>query len=93
MRKMLLRVLVAVLVSGLISSASIAEDVCVTKHGKKYHKMGSRFIKDREFEVISREEAETRGYKPSSDFFRKNSETDGETGPVTTDDVTDTGSK
>ncbi len=77
MRNMFLRVLIAVLVSGLLTTASFAEDVCVTKQGKKYHKMGSRFVKGREFEVISREEAEARGYKPSSDFFRDNTVEDG----------------
>lgn len=70
MRRTLSGMLAGLLVSALLVTAAFAEDVCVTKHGKRYHKEGSRFLKGREFEVISREEAEARGYKPSSEFFR-----------------------
>jgi hypothetical protein len=62
--------LAGLLVGAMLTTAALAEDVCVTKNGKRYHKMNSRFLKGKQFDVISREEAEKRGYKPSSEFFR-----------------------
>ncbi len=70
MRRKLSMMLAGLLVSALLTTAAFAEDVCVTKYGKRYHKAGSKFIKGKEFEVITREEAEKRGYKPSSEFVR-----------------------
>lgn len=50
------------------ATAGFAEDVYITKHGKKYHKADSRFLKGKEVEKITREEAEARGYEPSQEF-------------------------
>jgi len=69
MNRKLSMMLAGLLVTAMLTTAAFAEDVCVTKHGKRYHKVGSKFLKGKEFDVISREEAETRGYKPSSEFF------------------------
>ena len=53
-----------------ICTASFAQDVFVTKYGKKYHKAGSKFIKDKEVTKMTREEAEELGYKPSSEILK-----------------------
>ena len=70
---MLKRVLSSMLVLAVSlmmwTSAAMAEDVYVTKYGKKYHKKDSRFIKDKETIKLDREEAEAQGYEPSSDFL------------------------
>ncbi len=61
----LLSVIVTVM---MMAQVALAQDVYVTKYGKKYHKEGSRFIKGKEVEKLTIEEAEARGYQPSSDF-------------------------
>ena len=52
----------------MMAQVALAQDVYVTKYGKKYHKEGSRFIKGKEVEKLTIEEAEERGYTPSSEF-------------------------
>ncbi|MGE3982086.1 MAG: hypothetical protein AB7F70_11730 [Candidatus Omnitrophota bacterium] len=54
----------------VLTQAVFAEDVYITKNGKKYHKKDSRFIKGKEVEKLTVEEAEARGYEPSSDFLK-----------------------
>lgn len=76
-KKLLSLALSLVMLAGLAQTA-MAEYVYVTKYGKKYHKEDSRFIQNRETEKITREEAEERGYEPSSDFS-KDAEADNET--------------
>ncbi len=58
----------------MMAQVVCAEDVYVTKYGKKYHKKDSRFIKGREVEKLTIEEAQARGYIPSSDFLEDESE-------------------
>jgi len=71
MKKKFLSTFLSVLVGAMIlTQAVFAEDVYVTKNGKKYHKKESRFIKGREVEQLTIEEAEARGYKPSSEFLK-----------------------
>lgn len=55
----------------VLSQAVFAEDVYVTKNGKKYHRKDSRFIKGKEVEKLTVEEAEARGYEPSSEFLKE----------------------
>ena len=64
-RKLLIALAALVLLS---TSFAHAEDVFVTKKGKRYHKADSRFIKGKEVTKLTREEAEAKGYKPSSEF-------------------------
>lgn len=71
MRKKLTVALLGLVMSGLIAGTVLAEDVYVTKYGKKYHKAESRFIKGKDVQKLSREEAEEKGYKPSSDFLEE----------------------
>ncbi len=71
MPKKLLSIILSVFMLAGAAQLAFAEDVYVTKYGKKYHKEGSRFIKDKEVEKITREEAEERGYKPSSEFLQE----------------------
>jgi hypothetical protein len=59
-----------------MGTMALAEDVYVTKKGKYYHKEGSRFIKNRDTEKLTREEAEERGYKPSREYFEDEAEQD-----------------
>lgn len=68
MKKGLHILLAGLMAAMMFSAVSFAEDVFVTKYGKKYHKEDSRFIKGKEVKKMSREEAESKGYKPSSDF-------------------------
>ena len=68
MNKKLLTLVLSLLMAVMVTSAAFAEFVYVTKYGKKYHKADSRFIKDKATEELTREEAEARGYKPSSEF-------------------------
>ena len=69
MRRRLLAALLTLGVSlWMFSAIASAEDVYVTKKGKRYHKKESRFIKGKEVQTMSREEAEALGYKPSSEF-------------------------
>ena len=54
----------------LLAQPALALDVYVTKNGKKYHKKDSRFIKGKDVEKLTREEAEARGYKPSREMIK-----------------------
>ena len=63
--------LVLVVTCMMFAASVMAEDVFVTKYGKKYHKKDSRFIKGKETVKMDREEAEAEGYKPSSDFLNE----------------------
>lgn len=74
MKKTLLSFLMICVLAASFSTLAIAEDVYITKYGKKYHKEGSRFIKDREVERIDRKKAEELGYEPSSDFLEEDAE-------------------
>ena len=71
MRKKLLIALLGLVASFMMTTAGFAEDVYVTKYGKKYHKEGSRFIKNKEVIKMAREDAEEKGYEPSKDFLKK----------------------
>ncbi|MCA9398511.1 MAG: hypothetical protein KC618_02095 [Candidatus Omnitrophica bacterium] len=71
MRRHVLCALLGMMLFVSIANSAVAEDVYVTKYGKKYHKEGSRFIKNKDVEKLSREEAESRGYEPSSDFLKE----------------------
>ncbi|MCA9394393.1 MAG: hypothetical protein KC900_09340 [Candidatus Omnitrophica bacterium] len=66
-RKVLFGLLTAVI---LFVQPALALDVYVTKNGKKYHKKDSRFIKGKEVEKLTREEAEARGYIPSREMIK-----------------------
>ena len=54
----------------LMAQPAHALDVYVTKNGKKYHKKDSRFIKGKVVEKLTLEEAEARGYEPSSEMLK-----------------------
>ena len=49
---------------------SFAEFVFVTPNGKKYHPENSRFLKGKQVEKISKEEAEARGLEPSREYLK-----------------------
>jgi hypothetical protein len=70
MRKKLILLLLGLALPAYLATATFAEDVFVTKKGKRYHKANSRFIKGKDVEKISREEAEKRGLKPSSEILQ-----------------------
>jgi hypothetical protein len=70
MRKRLILLLLGLVLPAYLATATFAEDVFVTKKGKRYHKANSRFIKGKDVEKISREEAEKRGLKPSSEILQ-----------------------
>ena len=63
--------LLALMLCSFVTSVVHAEDVFVTKHGKKYHKADSRFLKGKEAIKMTREEAEAKGYTPDREFLGK----------------------
>ena len=69
-RRVLSKLLVLTVMCMALAGSAFAEDVYVTKSGKKYHKKDSRFIKGKETIKLDREEAEAQGYEPSSDFLK-----------------------
>jgi len=68
MKNRIVLTFLSLVLAGMVTTAAYAEDVYVTKYGKKYHKEGSRFIKDKEVVKLDRLEAEEKGYAPSSEF-------------------------
>lgn len=71
MRRRIHQVLLGLLMAVILFVQPVlALDVYVTKNGKKYHKKDSRFIKGKEVEKLTREEAEARGYEPSSEMIK-----------------------
>lgn len=57
------------------SQESKKEDaVYITQNGKKYHKEGCRFIKNRETISISEQEAVSKGLVPCGSCFKENAE-------------------
>jgi len=76
MKNKFLIVMLGAMMSFMLTTVALAEDVYVTQFGKKYHKENSRFIKDRDVEKLSKEEAEERGYEPSSEFLKDEAQTD-----------------
>jgi hypothetical protein len=70
MRGKITLALLACIFSTLITTSVLAEDVYITKYGKKYHKLDSYYTKGREVTKITREEAEEKGLLPSKEFLR-----------------------
>ena len=62
--------LLALMLCSFVTSVVHAEDVFVTKYGKKYHKADSRFLKGKEVIKMTREEAEAKGYVPDRDILK-----------------------
>lgn len=53
------------------SSIAFAEDVHITKRGKKYHKQECLLIKNKETTALSKDKAIESGYAPCSRCFRE----------------------
>ena len=68
---MLKKLMITGLSIALLSSATLAfaQDVYVTKRGKKYHQEECRLIKDKGAEKISKKEAEGKGLAPCQKCF------------------------
>jgi hypothetical protein len=49
---------------------ALAEDVFITKTGKHYYSAGSPFVKTRATIRINKQEAESKGYKPSKSYLK-----------------------
>ena len=60
----------ALILCSFVASVVHAEDVFVTKYGKKYHKADSRFLKGKEVIKMTREEAESKGYVPDREILK-----------------------
>ncbi len=73
MKKYLLSVLLGAALLALGTSPIWAEDVLVTKAGKKYHHVESSYAQKEGIERISLEEAKTRGLEPSKDYLKRKS--------------------
>ena len=52
-----------------MTTLAFAEEVFVTKQGKKYHKEVCRLTKNRDVSALDKETAETKGYTPCSRCF------------------------
>ena len=72
MNKKITSLLFGILMSVIVAASALAADayVYVTKNGKKYHNAESRFIKNKETEKITLEEAKSRGLEPSSAYLK-----------------------
>jgi hypothetical protein len=70
MKNAILSVLLGAAMASSLSISAFAEDVYVTKSGKKYHHAESKWIQNREAEKISLEEAIERGLQPSKEYLR-----------------------
>ena len=70
MKRRLWLMLMGMIISVMMATASFAEYVYVTKNGKKYHHEQSRFLKNKEAEKITVEEAIARGLEPSKEYLR-----------------------
>lgn len=70
MKKAFLTLLLGVFLASSVATAAFAEFVYVTQFGKKYHNAESKWIKDKEVEKLTLEEAEERGYEPSKSYLR-----------------------
>jgi len=71
MKKALLTLLVGVMMSSATLGLSFAEDVLVTKSGKKYHHIDATYLKGKDVERITKEEAEARGLEPSKNYLKR----------------------
>lgn len=79
MKKAILTLLLGAVLASVTVMPALAEDVYVTKSGKKYHNAESKWIKNKEAEKIALEEAIARGLEPSKEYLRwKESQADGE---------------
>ena len=67
MRKLILTVLLMSFMS--VTAFVYAEDVYMTKNGKKYHKEVCRFTKNREVNSLAMDEAISKGLKPCGKCF------------------------
>ena len=67
MNKFLTMMLAGMLIAG--STFAYAEDVYVTKNGKKYHKADCLLVKDKGAKPISMEEAQKKSLKPCRRCF------------------------
>ena len=74
MNKRLLAAILGVVLSLNVAASAWAEYVYVTKNGKKYHHAESRFIKNKETEKITLEEAIARGLEPSKAYLKAKEE-------------------
>lgn len=70
MKKAILSVLLGAILTSVMVLPALAEDVYVTKSGKKYHNAESKWIQNRETEKISLEDAIERGLEPSKEYLR-----------------------
>ncbi|MFA5088124.1 MAG: hypothetical protein WC552_03715 [Candidatus Omnitrophota bacterium] len=55
----------------MTTALAFAEDVYVTKRGKKYHKEDCRFIKGKEVQKIDKQEALQKGLVPCGKCFKE----------------------
>lgn len=74
MKKTIMAIILGAIISIVSIGSAFAEFVYVTKSGKKYHHSESRFIKNKDAEKITVEEALERGLEPSKDYLRHKEE-------------------
>lgn len=71
MKKILLSTVLGVGLLALAFNSAWAEDVLITKSGKKYHHVESAYAQKDGVEKISVEEATERGLTPSKDYLKR----------------------
>lgn len=69
MKKIIITGILVVLLS--LPTLAFAENVHVTKHGKKYHKAGCRLIQNKETDMKSLQEAEQEDIEPCLKCFKE----------------------
>ena len=72
--KKITTVLLAVAVV-LMAASAFAEEVYVTKRGKRYHRADCKVTRNKEVQKIDQAEAEQKGLKPCNVCFKDNAST------------------
>ena len=70
MKRTILTILTGVIV---LTAANVcfAEDVYMTKHGKRFHKELCKLIRNKEVQKLERETVEAKGIKPCQSCFKE----------------------
>ena len=55
----------------MVAASAFADDVFVTKHGKRYHKADCKVVKGKEVQKIDQGQAEQKGLKPCNVCFKQ----------------------
>ena len=75
MKRTILTILAGIMVM-TVAHASFAEDVYITKHGKRFHKELCKVTRNKEVQKLDRQAAELKGLKPCQSCFKEEKKDD-----------------